>query len=115
MQNLTVKKGRPSFQPNENDRQQVEKKAGVGIRHEDIAAVLGMTAKTLRKHFRRELDRGAIEANTQVLETLFEMAKSGKNTAATIFWVKTRCGWREETPPREAVEEKAPSLRVLVG
>jgi hypothetical protein len=25
------------------------------------------------------------------------MATSGKNTAATIFWTKTRCGLRERT------------------
>jgi hypothetical protein len=67
-----------------------------GIKQEDIATELGLRSpKTLRKHFSPELERGAIQANTQVGQTLFKMATSGKHPAATIFWLKTRAGWRE--------------------
>ncbi len=53
-------------------------------------------AKTLRKHFRAELDRGTVEANAKVAQSLFQMATQGKNVAAAIFWMKARAGWREK-------------------
>jgi predicted ArsR family transcriptional regulator len=68
----------------------VKTMAALGTRHEDIAAILDITPKTLRKHFRRELTRGAIEANAKVGQTLFSMATSGRNIAATIYWERTR-------------------------
>ena len=36
------------------------------------------------------------EATAKVMQTLFLMATSGKNTAATIFCAKMRCGLREQ-------------------
>ena len=94
---------RPGFQATEEQRKWVRGIASLGIPQEDIALLLDITAKTLRKHFRKELTHGSIEAKAKVLETLYEMATSGKNTAATIFYIKTHCGLRErpsvETPP----------------
>jgi predicted transcriptional regulator len=87
--------------------------AGYGILHERIAIVLGITEKTLRRHFREELDRGKGDADLQVINTLFKMAKSGRFPAATIFWVKTRCGWHER-PAEEAVEISAPEFHLVV-
>lgn len=84
------------FEPTDEQRRQVEAMSGYGVPHDDIAVVLGVTAKTLRKHFRLELDRGAARANARVGQRLFEMASSGQNTAATIFWLKARAGWREK-------------------
>jgi hypothetical protein len=93
---------RPSFQATEKDRRMVKSMSAYGCRHEDIAKVFDISPKTLRKHFRSELDLGAIEANSEVIGSLYRMATSGRNTAAAIFWVKTRCGWREK--PREESE-----------
>jgi hypothetical protein len=70
--------------------------SGYGIPHDSIATLLDIDAKTLRKHFRRELDRGSIEATTKVAQSLFQMATQGKNVAAAIFWMKARAGWREK-------------------
>ena len=50
----------------------------------------------MRKHFRDELDRGTVEANVKVAQSLFQMATQGKNVAAAIFWMKARAGWREK-------------------
>lgn len=86
----------------------------LGIRQEEIATLLDITPKTLRKHFRSELDLGAIEANAKVLESLFQMATSGKNTAATIFWVKTRCGYKEQPKEGASGEQAPPQLVVRV-
>src|SRR5260370_16416414 len=82
---------RPSFTPSAEQRRSVKAIAGLGMRHQDIAVVLEVAEKTLRKHFRVELARGAIEANAKVLQTLYGMATSGENTAATIFYANTRC------------------------
>jgi hypothetical protein len=74
----------------------VRSMAAYGIRQEDIARCLGLrSAKTLRRHFREELDRAATEANAQVAQSLYQQATSGKSTAASIFWLKTRAGWHE--------------------
>ncbi len=107
---------RPSLEVNDRDRKVVKTMAALGCRHEDIARVLDVTPKTLRKHFREELDRAAIEANAKVLQSLFKMATSGKNTAASIFWAKTRCGMSERPAPREALasEEGPPSFVLKV-
>jgi hypothetical protein len=80
----------------EERRRLVRAMAGSGVRRDDIAAHLGIDPKTLRKHFRRELDRGAVEANANVAQSLFNMATQGNNVAAAIFWMKARAGWREK-------------------
>ncbi len=85
-----------TYVPTEEQRRTVRAMSGYGIPQTDIATILEIDAKTLRKHFRRELDRGSIEATTKVAQTLFSMATSGQNTAAAIFWMKARAGWREK-------------------
>lgn len=84
------------FEPTDEQRRQVEAMSGYGVPQDDIAVVLGVAPNTLRKYFRTELDRGAARANARVGQRLFEMASSGQNTAATIFWMKARAGWREK-------------------
>src|SRR3954464_7593706 len=83
-------------EPTEEERRLVRAMSGFGIPQEQIATHLEMDAKTLRKHFRAELDRGMVEANTKVAQSLFQLATSGKNVAAAIFWMKARAGWREK-------------------
>jgi predicted ArsR family transcriptional regulator len=85
-----------TFQPTEEQRRTVRVMAGFGIPQPDIATLLDIDPKTLRLHFRRELDRGSVEATVKVAQTLFQMATSGQNTAASIFWMKARAGWREK-------------------
>ena len=89
----------------------VKMMAALGCRHEDIARVMDMTPKTLRKHFRSELDTGAIEANNKVVQSLFEMATKGKNPTAAIFWAKARCGWRERS---QEVEPQPGTSQIVV-
>jgi len=68
---------RPSFQPTEQQRRTVRALAGIGTKQDDIAMVLQISSRTLRKHFRVELDRGGLEANGQVAQALFKKAVSG--------------------------------------
>jgi hypothetical protein len=87
---------RPALKPTDQQRALVKSMAAMGIPHEQIAVQVGiLSAKTLRKHFREELDRGVTEANYKVSQTLFKMATSGEHPAATFFWLKTRTGLRE--------------------
>ena len=86
--------GRRAHKPDPAQRRQVEAMAAYGIPEIDIAAVLGVDPKTLRKHYRDELDLGETKANAQVAGFLFNSARSG-NVTAQIFWLKTRARWRE--------------------
>jgi hypothetical protein len=87
-------KGRPPHLPNADTRIKVYTLSTVGTRHEDIASVLGISHDTLVKYYKEELDKGRIEANASVAETLFKQAKEG-NTTAMIFWLKSRAKWKE--------------------
>jgi hypothetical protein len=92
---------RKAFAVNDAVRERVRHLAGVGVRQDDIARIVGCSAKTLRTRLREELDRGIAEANATVAGYLFAAAKAG-NIAAMIFWLKTRARWRERTAADEA-------------
>ena len=85
-----------AFVPTEEQRRMVKAMSGFGVPHDDIATLIDVAPKTLRKHFRVELDRGSIEATAKVGQSLFRMATEGGNVAAAIFWMKARAGWREK-------------------
>lgn len=71
-------------------RIQVEAWAGMGISQADMAKRLEISVDTLRKHYRKQLDLGMIDAQIEVAETLYKMAKSGKDFQATKFWLLQR-------------------------
>jgi hypothetical protein len=87
---------RTAFVVDEAMREKVRYFAGLGVRQDDIAKIIGCAPKTLRKRFRDELDRGVAEANATICGYLFAAAKAG-NVTAQIFWLKTRAHWREGT------------------
>lgn len=102
---------RPAFKATRKMRETVKIMAGLGVKSDDIAVVIGCAPKTLRKHFRTELDLGMVEANAKVVKSLFDMATSGKNVAAAIFWAKVRCGFRESGMAMEMQgETKIPQI-----
>jgi hypothetical protein len=96
------------FEPTDADRRTVKAQAGLGVRQDDIARGLNIDAKTLRKHFRDELDRGSVKATAKVAETLYKMATSGTNTAATIFWMKAQGKWVEKNHVEVSGPDGAP-------
>ena len=71
--------------------------AAYGVPELAVARVLAVDPKTLRKHYRDELDTGQIKATAKVAESLFRKATSdgAQSVTAAIFWLKTRGGWRE--------------------
>jgi hypothetical protein len=98
---------RKAFDVDDAMRQKVLHFAGLGVPQDDISRFIGCSPKTLRKHFRDELDRGVAEANAQISGCLFQAARGGSVTAQ-IFWLKTRARWREKTPPDELVPPTDP-------
>lgn len=96
---------RKSFEPSPDHRKMVKAMSGYGIPEEDIALVITnpetgkpITAKTLRKHFREELDTAEVIANSKVAESLYNHATKGTGApavTAAIFWLKTRARWKE--------------------
>ena len=86
--------GRTLHAPTDAQRQTVQLHTTVGTIQPVIAQLLGITEKTLRKHYRDELDLSRAKANATIGGALFNKAKGG-DTAAMIFWMKTQAGWRE--------------------
>lgn len=100
--------------PSDESRKLVRTLVAVGIRFEDIAAKLDIGQDTLVKYYRRELDEGRIDANASIGKTLFEQAKAG-NTAAAIFWLKTRAGWKETAVTEVTGKDGAPLTGIQVS
>jgi hypothetical protein len=106
--------GRRAHRPDATSRRQVEAMAGYGVPEDAIARVLAIDPKTLRKHYRDELDTGQIKATAKVAESLFRKATTDGNQSVTaaIFWLKTRGGWRE-TPQDHRVRVGVNSMAEL--
>ena len=102
--------GRPAITPTLEQRKQVEHMAALGLLQPNIALLIGISARSLRRHYRKELDEGSAVAQKKVLCSLYEMALSQRNSAATIFWVKTRCGFTQNKPkaPKERSSQAPP-------
>ena len=96
------------FEPTVDQRKTVKALSGFGVPQNDIAAYLDIDPKTMRKHFREELDRGSLEATAKVAQSLFNMATSGNNVATAIFWMKARAGWREKNNLEITGKDDAP-------
>lgn len=89
--------GRPEYEPTEADRNTVRSMAACGMSQESIARCLGtdgIDPKTLRVHFRNELDTAMDKANARVGQVAFQKAIEGE-AWAVCFWLKTRAGWKE--------------------
>ena len=97
--------------------------AGYGVPEADIAGVIGVDPKTLRKHYRDELKNGHVKANAKVAENLFRKATGDGREAviAATFRLKTRAGWKEtavhEVTGRDGgvIEVDSTSARLLLG
>ena len=83
-----------AHEPTKPLRDTVQLHAMVGTTQEIIADILNIDSKTLRKHYRKELDQSLAIANATIGGSLFNKAKGG-DTAAQIFWLKTRAKFRE--------------------
>lgn len=93
---------RPKYDPTQADRETVKTMAAVGVPEHQIAKCLGekgIDPKTLRKHFRRELDTTLTMAIAKVGGGLYQAAVGNPlngvepNITAAIFFLRCRAGW----------------------
>jgi hypothetical protein len=89
--------GRKAHEPTPESRKYVLALVGMGMPEKDIATVVGIDPKTLRKHYRKEIDTGVLKANAKVANSLFKIATTNSRSAAIagMFWLKCRAGWKE--------------------
>jgi hypothetical protein len=92
----------PRHEPTEKDRNTVRTMYAYGIAEEAIAKVLKVDPKTLRKHYREELDAALPEFQRLVVHrlSLFALGKvegalPADSLRACMFVAKTRFGFRE--------------------
>ena len=108
---------KPPHEPTKQTRELVSLHATMGTRQEVIADLLDLDPKTLRKHYRKELDQSVAKANATIGGALFNKAKGG-DTSAMIFWMKTRAQWKEtaaheHTSPDGSMTPKIVERRVV--
>lgn len=99
--------GQPEFIPNSGDIAWVVKAAAVGLPQEIIRLQIfnpdtgkPIDSKTLRKHFRLQLDTGLAQMGWKLLTTAFEVATdAGHNQCVQMnkFLCQTRLGLKETT------------------
>lgn len=86
--------------------------AGLGMPQEQIAHVLAINQKTLDRllsipKVRKIYNSGVSLASMNVRQTAYQMAISKEHPAMTMFWLKTRAGFRETS----RVEISSPGLK----
>lgn len=88
-------------EPSERLRGRVEALTLAGVPQERIADLLDMDPKTLRKHYREELDCSAALRLGDVARNLFRIASTGSGSAAVSaakFILTTKAGWDVSVP-----------------
>ena len=82
------------YEPTAEQRKVVETMIAYGAPQSEVCRAMSIDPKTLRKHFRDELDQAVDRANVKIAETLYKAALDG-SVGALIFWLKARAKWRE--------------------
>jgi len=90
------------FIPTEADKERVIDLAGKGFNSEEISHYIfkedgtHVSGKTILRKFKKELAFGKIKTDNLVASVMQEMATSGENTKATMFWLESRRKWNKE-------------------
>ena len=106
--------------PTDQSRKFVEEMVAGGIKEERIAQVLDLHEVTMRRYYREEIDKGAIRMDHLVGRTLAYQAAGGPRVtgsrlsqACTIFYAKTRLGYRVPDPWGDYDENSTRVIRVI--
>lgn len=84
------------------DLEQIEKFAGAGLTIHQIASILRVPKRTFERWqseseaIKEAIERGRSVAVHNVAATAYTLAVSGECPAMTMFYLKTRAGWREK-------------------
>jgi hypothetical protein len=100
--------GRKPHQPDDRLRGLVKWLRIAGYREDQVAEAMSLDPKTLRKHYREELDNAKARTDAMVASSIVMNAVGGPkhewqkaNMTAAIWYTKTQMGWRE---PKQEVE-----------
>ncbi len=96
--------------PNEDTKQLVSELKAFGNTHEQIASILKITPETLLKHYRELLDNASALMGHKVAKNLVRKAIDDNDTSAMMFYLKTRCRWRE----KDKEEDKSSLIESLL-
>jgi hypothetical protein len=77
IQPIRDRRGRPSFRKDKPNQDFVMVRAAAGWTHKRIAEDMGIDEKTLRKHFSRELENGAVFIDGLMLDVLLRRVREG--------------------------------------
>lgn len=102
---------RPEIKFTDKDKKQIKTLSGYGFTQEEIAVLIGHDADTIRKHCKKELAEGKLEAKSICIGKLFGNIKLGKE-ASIFFYLKTQHGWKETV---DVNIEQLPRLNAKVG
>jgi hypothetical protein len=88
-------RGQSPFQPTPGQRQTVQVMVGNGEPQPNIARTIGITEKTLGKHFKTELADGHAQVRAAIGGSVVRAALAG-NMHAAKYWLSTHGGpeWR---------------------
>ena len=103
------KPGRPEFEPTQRQRDDVKLWASDDWTEDRMAAQLGISRNTLRKHFAEEIQYGADRIRTMVLRDLQRSSAAGRTGASTKLLELTEKA-PPPGPPKPDVEDDSPEV-----
>lgn len=108
--------GRPRYRPTPADRDTVKAMAAAGIHQSQIAKCIGeygVAEKTLRLHFRKELDLSKDQVTAVAMSKMVAAMNAGE-AWAICFWMKCRAGWQERQILEHTTPEGARPVQIEV-
>jgi hypothetical protein len=110
---------RPRFKPTAENRNAVERLAAMRIPEDEIASIIGIDPKTLRKYFSVELKRGAAKGHVNLKQKAYQMAMDGDGPMLRYlldkFDAKQSRGYHENDSEGPSVSEVHGKLAELLA
>lgn len=104
-----AKSGRKSVRRDPKIAEMVKGMAMLGYTREAMAKVFGMSAPVFSREYDADIKAGRIEADVEVISTLYENATKHNNFQAQQLWLKT------SKAPRFKEEEKVEEKGGVIG
>ena len=99
--------------PTIHNRSKVIEFVCAGFKQKDIAMYFDLDEKTLRKHYRNELDKSNMMRTGKLGKNLYLDALAG-DKASREFWLKTQGRWSYAKPPEEQGSKTDALLEKLI-
>lgn len=97
----------------------MQRAAGTGCTLDQISYLLNVKPRAFDDYIRKypevqeRIEAGRAQASFKVMETAYSMAISGEEPAMTMFWLKTRCRWREQKEPLPDNQQSADKIKSM--